>query len=304
MNMKASLKILLFSCLVYTADSCMQENSMQPTSLPSINVSVDTVRTGTIIKTVNFQGTTVYLKKNEILAPISGYITEMNAQFGAAVTEKEVLFRIRTRESTILENDSSMNNNMGSVAVLSSTEGIINALNVNGTGVYVVEGNPLCSIVENKDFVVRLNVPYVYHNLVRKDMACKIHLPDNTSIDGIIEDILPTVESADQTQQVLVKPQTPRLLPENLNVTVQLTDRIHEQSLLVPKSAVMANETQDEFWVMKIMHDTLAIQIPVEKGIEQDNTVEVRSSELNINDMIISEGAYGLPDSSIVKISY
>ena len=72
--------------------------------------------------------------------------------------------------------------------------------------------------------------------------------------------------------------------------------------MLVSKSSLMTDETQSEFWVMKINAGDTAVKIPVTKGIENDSIAEIISSGLKVNDLIISEGAYGLPDSTIVSI--
>ena len=64
----------------------------------------------------------------------------------------------------------------------------------------------------------------------------------------------------------------------------------------------MTNETQSEFWVMKIIDSNLAVKINVVRGIENDSIVEISSPDLHIDDLLISEGAYGLSDSTIVKI--
>jgi hypothetical protein len=53
---------------------------------------------------------------------------------------------------------------------------------------------------------------------------------------------------------------------------------------------------------MKIVNDNLAVKTPVAIGIENDKLVEILSTDLNKNDLIISEGAYGLTDSTTVKI--
>jgi hypothetical protein len=71
--------------------------------------------------------------------------------------------------------------------------------------------------------------------------------------------------------------------------------------MLVPREAVMTNEKQTEFWLMKLCRDSLAIKVPVEKGIENEGQVEIISPDLNPCDTLITEGAYELPDSSIVK---
>ena len=65
----------------------------------------------------------------------------------------------------------------------------------------------------------------------------------------------------------------------------------------------MTNEKQTDFWLMKIEHDSIAVRVPIEKGIENDSVIEILSAHVNLHDLIISEGAYGLPDSSLVKIS-
>lgn len=72
--------------------------------------------------------------------------------------------------------------------------------------------------------------------------------------------------------------------------------------LLIDKEALVSNENQSEFWLMKILDDTLAIKVPVKKGIENDSLVEISSSYLEINDLIINRGAYGLEDSTVISI--
>jgi len=65
---------------------------------------------------------------------------------------------------------------------------------------------------------------------------------------------------------------------------------------------LMTNETQSEFWIMRIDASDMAVKIPVKKGIENDSIVEIISPQLNGKDLIISEGAYGLPDSTVITI--
>jgi hypothetical protein len=52
---------------------------------------------------------------------------------------------------------------------------------------------------------------------------------------------------------------------------------------------------------MKILKGK-ALITPVVKGIENDSTIEIASPKLKINDLVITEGAYGLPDSTAVTI--
>jgi hypothetical protein len=133
-------------------------------------------------------------------------------------------------------------------------------------------------------------------------MKCKLMLSDNTAFEGSVYKILPIINESAQTQIILIKPSTNRALPENLNLLVQFTNEKHSGTFLVAKNALMTNETQSEFWVMKIYGSDLAVKLPVIKGIENDSIVEISSPRLKRNDLLISEGAYGLADSTIVKI--
>nr|HPR74472.1 hypothetical protein [Bacteroidales bacterium] len=108
---------------------------------------------------------------------------------------------------------------------------------------------------------------------------------------------------SNQTQTVLIRPETTRLIPGNLNLLIFFIKEKHDKTMLVSKSSLMTDETQSEFWVMKITEGDTAVKIPVAKGIENDSIAEIISSDLKINDLIISEGAYGLPDSTTVSIA-
>jgi hypothetical protein len=72
--------------------------------------------------------------------------------------------------------------------------------------------------------------------------------------------------------------------------------------MILPKEAILTNETQDKFWIMKVIADSLALKIPVVKGLENDGEVEIIKPALKLTDIIIQKGAYGLSDSTKVKI--
>ncbi|MFN8257599.1 MAG: HlyD family efflux transporter periplasmic adaptor subunit [Bacteroidales bacterium] len=291
---------LLFNLMILTGlISCndSQPEDAEQEQMPVVSVKTVKVMQGDIESNIILNGKTVYLKKNAIVSPINGYIVKVNVKFGDIVNKNDVLFEIQTKENKALETG-----NSGTVKVLASSEGMISELNINGTGIYAVEGGPLCSIIENKDLLVQVNMPFEYNSLVKPGTECTIFLTDNTSVKGSIYQVLPMVNEESQTQNVLIKAITNRPLPENLNLTVQFINSRHIKSSLIPKEAVLTNETQSEFWVMKIEDDSLAVRIPIRKGIENDSLIEVFSPDLKMNDLVISEGAYGLPDSSKVNV--
>jgi hypothetical protein len=70
----------------------------------------------------------------------------------------------------------------------------------------------------------------------------------------------------------------------------------------LPKNSVLSNETQSEFWVMKMINDTIAVKVPVKKGLESGDSVEIVSPEFSPKDKILLSGNYGLPDTALVTV--
>jgi len=70
----------------------------------------------------------------------------------------------------------------------------------------------------------------------------------------------------------------------------------------VPQSAVMSDETQETFWIMKLVNDSTAVRFDAVKGIENDSLVQIVRPTLRPDDRVVSDGAYGLPDTAAVSI--
>lgn len=300
--MKRLLTQLFALGIICSLSSCRNGSTVVEESLPVVSVTAEQILSGTIENEISFNGSTVYLKKSQVLSPVAGYVVRTNVRYGQEVHKGMVLFDIKTREAKALESVSDTSDKSGTLKIISESDGFISELNINEPGVYVPEGSTLCNIVNNKDLMVRLNVPYEYVSVLSREKNCKIRLADNTVVQGSVFRMLPSVDEANQTQSVLVKPLTARILPENLNLIISFTGEKHEKALLVSKSSLMTDETLSEFWVMKIDPDNRAVKVPVNKGIEKDSIAEIISPSLNAGDMIIKVGAYGLPDSTIISI--
>jgi len=300
--MKRSSIFLYVSCFFAILTSCKSRNTAVEEQIPVVSVQAGPVAIGTIEKEVSFNGSTVYLKKSQVISPISGYVVSTGISFGQEVRKDMVLFEMKTREGKALETLDQASGMISTIKILANAEGFISDLNVSESGVYVAEGSVLCNIADYKNLLVRVNVPFEYVSLLGREKKCRIRLVDGSVIAGSVSRILPSVDGSNQTQTVLIKPATVRMLPENLNLILNFVGERHEDALLVPKPSLQANETQDKFWVMKIERGNTAVKIPVRKGLERGDTIEVISAELKVNDLVINEGAYGLPDSTQVRL--
>lgn len=306
--MKSAVHFILITFLLRFFVSCKSKtiDTTINTDAPKVAVKTTTVTYGEIDDIVSLNGKTVFLKKDAVISSITGYVKKVNVQYGDEVHKNDLLFEIQTKENRALEN-SGLDQELASlksgiVSILAPSDGIISDLNANSTGMFVAEGAQLCTIVANKEITVLVNVPYQYNKWIKINKACKIILPDSTFLDGNIVKIMPLINAVTQTQDVLIKVRDNRQVPENLNVIVQFVRSNHSNAMLIPKEALLTNEAQQAFWVMKILHDSLAINVPVKKGFENNRMVEIFSPDISGNDTLISEGAYGLPDSTIVKV--
>jgi multidrug efflux pump subunit AcrA (membrane-fusion protein) len=146
-------------------------------------------------------------------------------------------------------------------------------------------------------------VPYQYVSKINHRSVCTVLLPNGKSVKANIEKVLPSVDPASQTQTFILKLDKGDILPENLNVNVKIPLSYIKGTLTLPKSAVMSNETLEKFWVMKLINDSTAVRIDIQKGIENDSLIQILDPQLNLNDQIIVDGAYGLPDTASVVIT-
>ena len=58
----------------------------------------------------------------------------------------------------------------------------------------------------------------------------------------------------------------------------------------------------NKFWILKLINDTTAVRIYIEKGIENDSLIQILNPELSLTDRIISDGGFGLPDTAKVQV--
>jgi hypothetical protein len=145
-------------------------------------------------------------------------------------------------------------------------------------------------------------VPYTEISSIQLNNDCSIELPEGKSIRGVIIKRIPSVDPAAQTQTFLVDVPANLSLPENLNVSVKIPLKKFKNSIVLPKSAVMSSDVLDEFWIMKLINDSTAVKVKINKGIEDGDIVQILSPALSVKDKIVLAGAYGLPDTANIKI--
>ncbi len=280
------------------------ENAESKTNVPE-EVKVTNIVHGNISDVTQLNATSQYLKSHIINAPVSGYIIKANCVTGNLSYIGDTLFVIKTREAKVLDQSSSKLAGglelKGNTEILADTRGYI-AQVFHQQGDFVAEGESLASIKETGSLVFILDLPYEWNNRVKQSMPLKLEFTDNRYMDGIISSISPMVDPVSQTQKVYIKVRNAGNVPEGLTARVLLPLETKYDTQVLPRTAVLTNETETEFWVMKMINDSTAVKIVIRPGLQTRDSIQVISPDFRDQDQILVSGNYAVPDTMSVKV--
>lgn len=298
-------KISLLLLIILLLFSCKKNEVDLKTVDASIPVTLTTIDTTAIKNYVDLNATATYLVKNIIKANATGYLNSVNVHSNDYVNCGKTLFTLKTRESKVLRNtinkiDPTLNFG-GSINVKAATSGFIANINVQN-GDYVQDGDQLATINDASSFAIVLSLPYELKKYITLNKQFQVFLPDGSTINATSYKFMSTVDAASQTQNVILKCDK-KDIPENLVVKVRITKSSNTKSISLPKSAVLSDETEENFWIMKMINENTAVKTPIKKGIETDNRIEILSPILTSKDKILVTGNYGVADTIKVTIN-
>ena len=300
-------KSIYFLAVLASVLSSCQNGAPQSDTIvePQTPVTVTTINNQDIAEYVELNATSSFMERAIVKASINGYIQAETPQNGKYVRAGQVLFTLVTKESKAIGNvinklDSSFKFT-GITSIRASKSGYISVLN-HQNGDFVQEGEQLAIISNNKSLVFLMDVPYELNASLRNQKNVQLILPDGEILNGSVSSALPSVDSVSQTQRIIIRVNPSHPIPENLIAKVKLIKTAHPEAASLPKEAVLANETQEEFWVMKMLNDSTAVKVVVQKGMETSDRIEIKHPKFNPKDRIVVTGNYGLGDTAKVKI--
>jgi len=268
-------------------------------------VTVTTVSHSSLNDSIELNAVSAFLQKSYVKANANGYLQSANVYPGKYVTSGQILFTLKTKEAQSIGNTiSQLDSNLhfsGVNTIRAGQHGYITQLD-HQSGDYVQDGEQLAVISDRNSFVFLLNLPYELRPALAGKRAVSLTLPDGTRLSGDITAIMPTVDSASQTQNIVIRVNTGAAIPENLIAKVKILRTARPGAQSLPRAALLTDETESNFWVMKLIDSTTAVKVPVVKGIETPDRVEVLSPVFAPGDQILVTGNYGLPDTAKVKV--
>jgi len=292
--------MLLFSCK--DKDKADDEDAKVVSQTP---VTVTTVNDSTLTDYIELNAMSATLQKSYVKSNANGYIQKVNAGLGQNVTKGEVLFTVKTKEAETIGNSINVLDTTfkfsGINKIKASAPGYISTIS-HQAGDYVADGEALAVISDRSSFVFLMQLPYELKQYVKMGQNVGLTLPGGIKVDGTVSSFMPTVDTVAQTQGVVIRINSGQQIPENLVAKARIVKASKTNTISLPKAAILANETQTEFWVMKLINATTAIKVPVKEGIQSGDRVEILSPKFTGQDKIIISGNYGLPDTAKVKV--
>jgi multidrug efflux pump subunit AcrA (membrane-fusion protein) len=310
-NMKQISKqfILVFFAVVLTAVySCgggqPATEDVAPVS-PQSSVTITTIDSSQLADSIVLSATSTFLQKNYVSSNAIGYIQSVGILPGKYVEKGHLMFTIKTKEAQSIGNTLNILDTTfkfsGKNNIRASRSGFVTQL-LHQVGDYVQDGEQLAIISDRESFAFVMQLPYELRGLIGNNQNLVLTLPDGERLNGHIASVMPSVDTLSQTQGVVIKVNSTHPIPENLIAKVSVIKNRSNSAASFPKSAVLSNETQDEFWVMKLINDTTAVKVPVKKGIESSGRIEILSPKFGPHDRVAVTGNYGLADTAKVKI--
>ena len=254
---------------------------------------------------IELNATSTFLQSSYVRSTAIGYVKTVNVKPGELVGVGKPMFTIETKESMVIGNsisrlDSSFKFS-GMSTVKSSLTGYVTQLN-HQPGDYVQDGEQLAVISDINSFVFMLNLPYELRPFVLNKRNVELILPDATHLTGVISSVMPVVDSLSQTQPVVIKVSSRTPIPQNLIAKVRIIKNLRSHAQTLPRSAILSDEAQTSFWVMKLIDSFTAVKTPVRMGLEQHNLIEILDPVFSKDDRIVITGNYGLPDTAKVIV--
>jgi len=269
-------------------------------------VTLTSPEKGNMKDVVEVNAVSAFLLKSAVKSNSNGYLQVVNATLGKLVNKGDELFVIKTKEANSLGNaliklDTTFHFD-GTIHIKSPGTGYITQINYR-IGDYVQDGEALATITDTKSFVFLLDLPYELKSYLPNNHKLELKLPDGTNLQGRLEAPMPMVDAVSQTQNFIIKVNTSISIPENLIAKVALVKKLKINTTSIPKAALLSNDTQTEFWIMKMIDSVTSVRVDVKKGIETNSNVEILSPQLFSKDKLVLTGHYGLADTAKVIVN-
>jgi multidrug efflux pump subunit AcrA (membrane-fusion protein) len=161
---------------------------------------------------------------------------------------------------------------------------------------------PLLTVMDISQIIAKAHIPQSDALLLHKGDSAGVTLPGmEKPVTGKVSLISPALDPNSTTVEVWVQAANPdQQLRPGATAQISITAQTVHDALVVPASALL-NAKEDSAQVMVVDAQSQAQSRDVKIGIKTGDQAQIVSG-LKPGEMVITEGAYGLPDKTKVKI--
>lgn len=161
---------------------------------------------------------------------------------------------------------------------------------------------PLLTVMDISQVIAKAHIPQSDALQLHKGDAATISLAGmDKAVNGKVSLISPALDPNSTTVEVWVQAPNPnQQLRPGTTAQIAITAQTIKNALVVPAAALL-NAKADAAQVMVVDSQSQASSRDVKTGIQSDQQVQIVSG-LKPGEMVVTEGAYGLPDKTKVKI--
>ena len=159
----------------------------------------------------------------------------------------------------------------------------------------------LAEMVDLERLVASAGVPSSELANVKAGQAAEVAADKSTpAVSGTVVYVGPQVDPKTGTALVRVSLPASAALRPGQFVTLRIVTRESRDCLAVPVESVVRNP--DGRTVIAVVRDGRAVQLPVQTGLLDNGLVEIQAQGLQAGAAVVTEGAYGLPPDTKIRV--
>ena len=163
-------------------------------------------------------------------------------------------------------------------------------------------GTTLLTIMDTSALLAKVHIALAQAQRLSVGSAATLQIPEiGDPVPATISLISPALDPGSTTVEVWLRVENPKgLYKVGTPVHASIVGRSAQNALLIPSGALLTAEDGSRS-VMVAGGDGAAHRRPVTVGLQDDGKVQITSG-LTVNDLVISNGGYGLDDGTKVKV--
>ncbi len=315
----------LIACAFTFLAGCRVEQAADTPAVVRVDVTAAQIRKGQIEETVTATGSTSMRTESQLRSPITGVLVQFGFFNGDRVRKGEAVARVRPKEAqAALEGADELlrmaktpqqreeaqkaaelaRRGVSTAIIRAPFDGVVTTKSKSQQEV-VSEGEAIASVVDPTSIIFVADVPTASLGKIRLGLPATIRFAARPEklYRAIVHTVEPRVNPNDQTARVQMTFRYPgRDLEGSLFGEASITVSRRENVLLVPKRALLHDDEANTTSLMLIGRDSVATRVEIEVGARNDSLCEVISPKISPGLAVVTQGHYGMPDSTRVRI--